>query len=56
MSEQYVNDKHGKMSKNINVVIDISKFDYKAAMKMIKHFNEMIDKFFKAQSTLIDRV
>ena len=36
------------MNNNIKVVINIGHYDYKAAEKVVKHFNEMIDKFIKA--------
>lgn len=55
-TEQYLKDRHDKMNKNIGVIINIGHYDYRAAEKVIAHFNDMIEKFIKAQGTLIDRV
>lgn len=41
------------MNKNIKVIIKIGHYDYKAASNVIKHFNEMIDKFIRTESKLI---
>ena len=36
------------MNKNIKVIINIGKYDYKASEKVIKHFNGMIERFTAA--------
>lgn len=56
MSNAYLKERHDKMNKNIKVIIHIGRYDYKAAEKVIKHFNDMIGKFVGAQSKLIDKV
>ena len=47
---------HVKMDENINDIVKIGTQDYTAATKLIKHFNDMIDRFIKVQSKLIDQI